>query len=471
MLPISRRLQQHAWLVAAVVFVLSLLVIESLIRRQALQQAQQQRTSAQHWAREQARVIESRVQRLLSSTYMLAALVRKDDGQVTDFDRIAKDLWPSFPGLQAMALAPNGVIRYIWPLENNRAALNADLFSNPDQARGAALARDTGTLTIDGPLPLLQGGWGMVGRLPIWLEARGKTQRFWGLASVSIRFPDALVATGLPALTEMGYGYRLWRERENGTRDLIAESSPGESLADPVEERLHVPNGDWVLTLAPRDGWQAGHQQVLHIAAFVVALLLAYVAKLILDLRRQKGRLEDTVLSRTQEVVANEAQLRATLDAIPDLLFELDIDGRIFVVHTSDKGMLLAPPEQLVGRQIDDFFRRKSAPVRVKPCTRRCKTKAGSMGNAIRSTCHKANVGLNTRSHSRTRSLAHCRGSLCCRVTSPTTSNPNRVCCWHPSFSRAAVKASSSPTPSSASSRSTGPSRKSRVTAPRKSLA
>ena len=50
------------------------------------------------------------------------------------------------------------------------------------------------------------------------------------------------------------------------------------------------------------------------------------------------------------------AQLDATLAAIPDLLFEVDIEGRYLDYRAARSDLLLAPPEQLMGRTVRDVM-------------------------------------------------------------------------------------------------------------------
>lgn len=50
------------------------------------------------------------------------------------------------------------------------------------------------------------------------------------------------------------------------------------------------------------------------------------------------------------------AQLHATLEAIPDLMFELDLDGRYVDVRANRADLLLLPPEQLLGRCVQDVM-------------------------------------------------------------------------------------------------------------------
>lgn len=52
----------------------------------------------------------------------------------------------------------------------------------------------------------------------------------------------------------------------------------------------------------------------------------------------------------------SQAHLRATLDAMPDLVFDMDADGRYLAIHTSRPEGLAAPVEQLLGRTVHEIL-------------------------------------------------------------------------------------------------------------------
>lgn len=55
-------------------------------------------------------------------------------------------------------------------------------------------------------------------------------------------------------------------------------------------------------------------------------------------------------------LIAEQARLQATLSAIPDLLFELGLDGRIHACHSPRSDLLAAPPEDFLGRKVSDIL-------------------------------------------------------------------------------------------------------------------
>lgn len=56
-------------------------------------------------------------------------------------------------------------------------------------------------------------------------------------------------------------------------------------------------------------------------------------------------------------------QLRATLDAVPDVMLELDLHGRYHAVHSSRPETLIQPPHELLGRTIHEVLNAEDAHV------------------------------------------------------------------------------------------------------------
>ena len=53
-----------------------------------------------------------------------------------------------------------------------------------------------------------------------------------------------------------------------------------------------------------------------------------------------------------EKLHATHEQLQATLNALPDLLFEIDYDGRVYYVHAPHPELLYCPPEEFLGKRM-----------------------------------------------------------------------------------------------------------------------
>ncbi len=97
----------------------------------------------------------------------------------------------------------------------------------------------------------------------------------------------------------------------------------------------------------------------------VVAIVLAMVVLMLWN-----RMLRRTVLRRTAELSASEQHLRhsqeqleATLDALPDLLFEVDREGRVHDFRSPDAGVLFVPPTTFLGHTFAEVLPAEAAAV------------------------------------------------------------------------------------------------------------
>ncbi len=353
-----------SWSIAALVFVLLLALGTGLLVRYQEQKQRQQREEVAQIARERAQVLQRSVERLLASNHALAALVHQGNGQIVNFEAAALQLLGGGSRVLALSLSPDGVIQHVMPVAGNENLIGFDQLNDPQQRREAIFTRDTGRLTLAGPLQLAQGGLGVVSRLPIYLPEADGQRRFWGFSNVAIRLPDLLGSAALPDLRARGYAFRLWRlVPDSGERQVIAASDTN-PLVEPVRQSLEVPNGAWNLDLAPSGGWGRGQGLAPSAAAMVLAsLLMAYLAQLLVEQRRYKAGLEALMRERTAEMLATQNQLRSTVEAIRDPIFEIDLQGRYHSCYAPADSLLPAAAEDFAGRTVFDVLSREAAEV------------------------------------------------------------------------------------------------------------
>lgn len=114
----------------------------------------------------------------------------------------------------------------------------------------------------------------------------------------------------------------------------------------------------WEATL--RDGAPFDHEHRVHSGATVRWVRQRAEIERTADGRahRAVGITQDISERRQREVdlAAARHQLAATLDAIPDLLFEVDLDGRLLDYRSPHREWLAMQPGEFLGRTIDDVL-------------------------------------------------------------------------------------------------------------------
>ncbi|HNN89702.1 MAG TPA: EAL domain-containing protein [Giesbergeria sp.] len=375
--------RQRQWLLALLVFACGLVMVSFWLRHSAHQEEAKSRALAADLAADHAQSLQRGIERALSATYAIAALVHQGRGFVNDFNGVATQMLPFYPGIAAIGLSPGGVICCVVPRAGNENSIGFNQLEDIVQNKEARRARDTRKLTLAGPVQLAQGGLGVVGRLPIYLGQGDDTQVFWGFSYVTLRFPQALESARLEMLRDRGYAYELWRQNpETGERQRIEAWKP-EALRDPVGRDLELPNGAWTLSLAPTRGWvQRSGLMLEGLVGAAFSALLAYLAWLLYAMRLRDLELEALVAQRTSEILATQRHLEATISAIPDLMFEVDLDGRYYSTHSPREELLARPSKELLGRTVHDVMPQAQAD-RVLQALQEAHVKGWSMGAQI----------------------------------------------------------------------------------------
>jgi diguanylate cyclase (GGDEF)-like protein/PAS domain S-box-containing protein len=342
--------------VACAVFALALMVCTVVIWKTERNDVTAQRQRMASLASDHAHAIQTTMERALSATYSIAAMVRQGKGTVPDFEKVATEMLPLYPGVSTLSLSPSGVIQRVAPLTGNEKSIGFNQLNDPTQGREARMARDTGQLTLAGPLKLVQGGLGAVGRLPVFLDGPDGKPVFWGLINAVIRFPQALTSVRLGQLTESGVAYTLWRiNPDTGLRETIAGADT--PLEASVEQTLAVPNGQWTLSLAPVGGWgrtqEVGFKAVL---GLMLSFVLAYGSKLLIEIKAHEKGQEKLIAQRTTEIAASQNKLKATLEAIPDVMLEMGLDGTYHDYHAPRSNTSFPPAEFFLGKKVNDVL-------------------------------------------------------------------------------------------------------------------
>lgn len=228
---------------------------------------------------------------LLYKAEALAALVVQGDGKIEAFERVAAILITD-PAIRNILLAPGGVVSHVYPLETNEEAVGFNLLGEGQGNREAISAKQTGRLTLGGPFETVQGGQALVGRLPVHIR-RGGERTFWGLVSVTLRYPEALKSVYLEDLHNQGYGCKIWRvSPDTGRRQIILQSDD-KPLHDPVEKTFDILNAHWMISIAPRDVWYTRYLVLLYLAGTLCcSLLAAALARNYCETKRMKAMME-----------------------------------------------------------------------------------------------------------------------------------------------------------------------------------
>jgi PAS domain S-box-containing protein len=226
----------------------------------------------------------------------------------TKFEPFARRLSESVAGVRALAVAPNGVVRLVFPRAGNEAAVGRNILDDPrDEVRAdIARAMQSRKVVISDPHELVVGGFGAVARLAIFRQ-----EKFWGIVNIALDLPPILEEAGIAKHKGLGLALR-------DTRGRIFFGAPTVFSSQPVIHRVDLPDDHWQLAAIPIMGWNAAIRRDLRIfdvAALSAALLLSAIAYLLAfrDARLSARVEERTGALQTELSYRNmiETQLRA----------------------------------------------------------------------------------------------------------------------------------------------------------------
>jgi PAS domain S-box-containing protein len=278
---------------------------------------------------------------------LVALLNLEPDLTQAEFERAVRPLLATRTQLRNIAAAPDMVIRLMVPIEGNEMAIGLDYRREPAQREAAERARTTRQVVLAGPLPLVQGGVGLVARLPIFVQRSDGSERFWGLVSAVIDaerlyrnsglLDDALpIEVALRGRDASGAGGAVFFGR--------AELFDGR----PVLADIELPLGSWQLAAAPRGGWTAQPANVWPLRA---GFLLAALA--LLGIFHLQARSVHAASLAAERAAVAKRQRAALLEASPDAMLLVDSQGHIAQVNSRAVELFGYPADELIGATLE----------------------------------------------------------------------------------------------------------------------
>jgi len=254
------RLAQIPWLTASLILLLGILIslnTASLDRKRRSSDARSQ--VIQELATIRAR-LEGTVNAVFSATSGLIEVIAYQGGISPDlFAALAGRAITGYPYIRNIAVAPGNTITLVSPLEGNQQALGLRYETVPDQYATVHQAMATRLPVFSGPHDLVQGGKGLIARVPVFTsagQAPGTEARYWGVVSVVTRFEDLLDAGGVRSSETLDIGLRTLDSRGQAGPPLRGEAAL--FARQPVSLPVAVPGGTWQLAAAPKGGWPSG---------------------------------------------------------------------------------------------------------------------------------------------------------------------------------------------------------------------
>ncbi len=268
--------------------------------------------------------------------------------------------------LRNVALAPGNVIRHVYPVEGNEAAIGLHYADLPEQFAPVERAMLTGRSVLDGPVELVQGGTALINRTPVFLNGNV----YWGLVSLVVDL-DALLDDVAQSSADTTVRWAL-RTTERGIPGATILGDAAVFDDAQARQSVSVPDGLWEIGAVADDELAPGpwRARVLRVLAIAMALVLALLTVGVLWERDRVRRhaLQDalTRLPNRRSLEDELGQMIATANRRSDAftIVFIDLDGFKAINdrhgHAAGDHVL-----QTVGRRLADNVRAADVVARV----------------------------------------------------------------------------------------------------------
>ena len=310
-----------------VTFFVSLMLFSLLIGITIRNKSNLEKLTMEQLIMEKSVKINEVISKLLYKTQALSALVIQSNGDIDDFERVASTIVDD-PAILNVILAPAGVVSHVYPLEGNEALVGFDMLGEGSGNKEAIMAKESGKLVFGGPFELMQGGQALVGRLPVWLAEADGNKEFWGMVSVTLKYPQALDGAALGILEKQGFTYEIWRNNPDTDEKQIISSSNAnyDKSLRYIEKHIPILNADWYFRISPvREWYEYSENWILIFSGLCISLLIAFIVQNNTELKYVKNELEDMVNTDTLTEIFNRKGLFIELEKLiqSDTRFQL----------------------------------------------------------------------------------------------------------------------------------------------------
>ncbi|MFV8376812.1 PAS domain S-box protein [Flavobacterium sp. LB1P62] len=253
-------------------------------------------------------VVHQNIEQSLKNCYtttLTLALTINDKGVPENFDYVGEKLMESNNSISAVQLVPGGVIKYIYPMKGNEAALNLNILKAP-YLKEALKSVASKKMYFAGPLKLKQGDVGIVGRFPIF-----HNNKFWGFSAVIIKLETFLKSSGINNVDDSKYYFQFSKKNAASQKEVFYLPNKSD-FSKKYNISTYIPDGDWKLYLISK------HQNYLYyqilIPAIIGFILAALFGILIYTLLKIPEELQSLVNTQATKLLNSEIKFEAIFD-------------------------------------------------------------------------------------------------------------------------------------------------------------
>lgn len=276
---------------AVVVFVLIIGIGEVFLRTQ-MQQAED---AAQIEAISRAATLRARVERELNTLLYISSglggylVVRNDRIQAKEVNDILSVLHRSARHVRNFGIAVGYRLTFVYPRAGNEKAIGLHYPDQPEQWPVIERIVASGAPALAGPLKLVQGGTGLVYRVPLFID-----RKYWGLISTVID-ADSFFKAIFAESTDRQHDYAIRGKDGLGAKgDAVWGDMALFDRPDSVVQEVEIPGGRWIIAVSPKSSaYERNISLVVRLISVILGGLIAWMMHMLM---RNRSELADLAM-------------------------------------------------------------------------------------------------------------------------------------------------------------------------------
>lgn len=185
---------------------------------------------------------------------LVSVIAAHPDMDQEHFSEISAGLLGNHSQLRNIAGAPDLVVSLMYPVEGNEKAIGLDYRQNRNQREAALRAVGSEQVILAGPVSLLQGGQGFIGRFPVFIEKDNGDRSLWGLVAAVIDVDKLYSESGLNQ-ADLPISIAIRGQDATGEAGEVFFGDAEIFSNNPVTSRVSLPSGNWQIAAVPAGGW------------------------------------------------------------------------------------------------------------------------------------------------------------------------------------------------------------------------
>jgi PAS domain S-box-containing protein len=246
------------------------------------------------------------------------AYLAKNDDILEEFDAIGRQILENNPSVDVLQLLDSGKVVANYPSKGNEIVLGYDILQNGPRRKEALEAVRKNQMLFAGPFELIQGGTGIIGRLPFFEEGK-----LTGFSSVIIFMETMLKAVHIQNSQESPYFIQFAKTNPNSgvLEHFLPEPSDLNEFSQ-VKASTFLGSGKWYITVQLKESTAIWKSIPVALLRILLSFGLGIAAW---SFSRQPSLLAQKVNEQSKTILESNERFEYATKATSDVIWDWDL--------------------------------------------------------------------------------------------------------------------------------------------------